>query len=770
MTSVAGHLVELDFPDAFRRWNACNPASLFTAPIFKDVSQKLEDVARNIRQEARTATHLYIWTDCDREGEAIGGEVAEVCRKTNPRIVVRRAHFSSVLPQEIHHAMQNPRDLDMRLVNAVEARTELDLRIGAALTRFQTLRLQSQFEAVKEKIISYGPCQFPTLGFVVDQFLRVESFVPESFWFIYLQHDQDGGSATFTWKRGRVFDQEAGLALYAQCVRMRSVRIDSVRARQKEKWRPLPLTTVELQKCCAKFLRIAPDAAMSIAEGLYNQGFISYPRTETDQFDNGMDLRGTVAKLVQQPTLGQYAQRLVDGGFKWPRMGRNNDKAHPPIHPVAAAPNLQGDARRVYEFVTRRFLACCSENAKGQATEVEASIAGERFSTAGLMITERNYLDIYPYDRWSESTVPLYRQGETFEPTILELRTGQTTAPRLLRFADLIEAMDKNGIGTDATHADHIKKIIDREYIFKGADDSLTPSTLGIGLKEGYDAIGLELSLCKPYLRREMERELRRICEGFKTRDDVVRESLALYRAVYMKTVSEVAHLENALSRCLQEQPRNDPGGVWTPMVEPEEICACPNADGGKWALRARANNAGWLIGCSCYPQCRRAIWLPDSVAGVSVSSDACPGCLRDPQGPAKMVDVRFKPGSVPPGVPSRYSGCVRGCDELLNELFEIRQSRGSTASGAATSDFSGNPSVSAGNDRMRLRAQSAQPAHIVDSIPPQQPHCNIQPAPSSNPAFAGHSSRSQQQPSANTGASLSNNPLCNCGTLSIQR
>ncbi|KAJ2635911.1 DNA topoisomerase 3-alpha [Coemansia sp. RSA 1286] len=777
MTSVAGHLVEMDFTDAYRRWNACNPVSLFTAPIFKDVGQKLEDVARNIQQEARSATHLYIWTDCDREGEAIGGEVAEVCRKTNPRLIVRRAHFSSVLPQEIHHAMQNTRELDMRLVNAVEARSELDLRIGAALSRFQTLRLQSQFDAVKDKIISYGPCQFPTLGFVVDQFLRVESFVPETFWFIYLQHDQEDGSATFTWKRGRVFDQETGLALYAQCVRMRTVHIDSVRARPKEKWRPLPLTTVELQKCCAKFLRIAPDTAMSIAEGLYNQGFISYPRTETDQFDNGMNLRDTVAKLVQQPGLGEYAQRLVNGGFKWPRHGRNNDKAHPPIHPVAAAPSLQGDPRRVYEFVTRRFLACCSENAKGQATEVAASIAGEHFSTAGLMITERNYLDIYPYDRWSESTVPLYRQGQTFEPTIFELRTGQTSAPRLLRFADLIEAMDKNGIGTDATHADHIKKIIDREYIFKGADDSLTPSTLGIGLKEGYDAIGLELSLCKPYLRREMERELKRICEGSKTRDDVVRESVELYKAVYTKTVSEVASLENALSRCLQEQPKNDPGGVWTPTVEPEEVCACPNADGGKWTLRTRQNNAGWFIGCTCYPQCRRSVWLPDSVASISVGSGMCVECSGDANGPAKLVDIRFRPGSVPPGVPSQYSGCVRGCDELLNELFELRQSR-SSVSGAANG-ASSISNISAGNDRMRSRPSSAQSAHFIGSDQPPQQRSNIQPAPLSNNARTGYSGNTgysgfsgqpnRLQPS-HTDTPLSNHPLCNCGTLSIQR
>ncbi|KAJ2726409.1 DNA topoisomerase [Coemansia sp. Benny D115] len=550
MTSVMGHISESNFSSSLRRWTSCNPATLFSAPVERAVNEKLLDVARNLKQEARTATHLYIWTDCDREGEAIGSEVAEVCKQANPRIIVKRAHFSSVLPQEIHHAMQNPRELDQRLVDAVLAREELDLRVGAALTRFQTLRLQSQFSAVQDRVISYGPCQFPTLGFVVDQFLRVEQFVPEPFWHIYLHHVKDEDAATFTWARRRLFDRASALALYAQCVQARVARVDSVRARSKEKWKPLPLTTVELQKCCARYLRMSPDKAMSVAEQLYNKGMLSYPRTETDQFDRNMDLRGIVTRLSAQPgEVGAYAQRLAAGGFVWPRQGRNNDKAHPPIHPVAAAPALQGDEKRLYEFVLRRFLACCSNNARGQATEIDISMACERFSANGLMVTERNYLEIYPYERWAESTVPVYQTGDAFEPTVLELRSGTTTAPKLLKYHDLIDAMDKNGIGTDATHADHIKKIIEREYIFKAPDDTLTPSTLGIGLKEGYDAIGLELSLCKPHLRREMERELKAICDGTTTREAVLGKSVGLYHAVYTKVVSEVDRLESALSR-----------------------------------------------------------------------------------------------------------------------------------------------------------------------------------------------------------------------------
>ncbi|KAJ1942682.1 DNA topoisomerase 3-alpha [Kickxella alabastrina] len=403
-------------------------------------------------------------------------------------------------------------------------------------------------------------------------------------------------------------------------------------------------------------------------------------------------------------------------------------------------------------------------------------MGGELFSTSGLMITARNYLDIYPYERWSESTVPLYRAGELFGPSILEQRSGMTTAPKLLRYSDLIEAMDKNGIGTDATHADHIKKIIDREYIFKAADDSLAPSSLGVGLKEGYDAIGLELSLCKPHLRREMERDLRLISEGVKTKDGVLRESLDLYKAVYKKAVLEVEKLENALSRCMDELPFSSVNDAWRPQGEPEEVCRCPENDGGVWTLRALHNRPGWMVGCNCYPQCRYSVWLTDCVDAVSVGATNCSTCSHEPSGPAKLIDVSFKPGSVPPGVPSMYSGCVRGCDDLLNELFNVRPIQ--RASNVAASRQSTNSNVgqhSGAPNQNFSRPESTQSFHQQQPQPPPLPSRSF-PSPSAlsaQPAWVAQRPQSfQQAPVSSGGHSFPafDNPLCKCSTISVQR
>lgn len=244
-------------------------------------------------------------------------------------------------------------------------------------------------------------------------------------------------------------------------------------------------------------------------------------------------------------TWGQFATNLAtDGGFDTPRRGKKNDAAHPPIHPTKHAPNLTGDDQRVYDLITRRFLACCSKDARGMETKVDIDVAGEGFTAKGLVITERNYLDVYTYDKWKANLLPNFVLGEQFEPTSIELKPGRTTAPNLLSEADLVSLMDKNGIGTDATIAEHISKIIDREYVIKhrvGSVERLLPSNLGVGLVKGYDAIGFDRSLTKPYLRRLTEFRMAQVCDGSRTKAQMLEESLDEYRAVFIRTRREFA-------------------------------------------------------------------------------------------------------------------------------------------------------------------------------------------------------------------------------------
>ena len=475
MTSVAGHLLSHDFDGQYRSWRSCDPSALFDARIDTFVEESKQSISNNIEVRARYSQILYVWTDCDREGENIGTEIRDVAVKSNPRLrdagKTVRARFSNIERAHIINAAQHPVPLDEAQSNAVASRIELDLRIGASFTRNLTLSIQPMLQAnggQERQVISYGSCQFPTLGFVVERYFRVRNFVPETFWSIRVMHEKEGVKVNFTWARNHLFDRMVVVILFERCLQARTARVTKVQTKPTSKWKPLPLTTVELQKCGSRFLRMDSQRVMQVAEQLYQKGWISYPRTETDQFDRGMDLRALVQKQTQGGAWRQFAQRIMSGGFSSPRNGRNNDKAHPPIHPVNFVdPSvLTHEEQRVHEFVVRRFLACSSQDARGSKTDISIIYGAETFCTSGLTVLERNYLDVYPYDKWTSSQdLPHFHEGEVFEPTEARIHEGKTSPPGYLTEPELIALMDTNGIGTDATMAEHIAKIKERKYV-----------------------------------------------------------------------------------------------------------------------------------------------------------------------------------------------------------------------------------------------------------------------------------------------------------------
>lgn len=317
MTSVAGHLQSVDFESKYRSWHSCDPVALFEANIVSYVEDKKKDIAKNIEHHARYAKTLFIWTDCDREGEHIGTEIRAVAASVNNRLLqpgnVSRARFSNIERQHVIQAARNPIPLDERQANAVNARIELDLRIGSSFTRLQTLSLQAMVERSGSEVgvLSYGSCQFPTLGFIIDRYFQVQNFVPETFWSIRVLHVKDDVNVKFNWSRNHLFDRMFTVILYERCLAAKLAKVTKVQTKPTSKWKPLPLTTVELQKMGSRYLRLDSTQVMQAAETLYQKGFISYPRTETDQFDLGMNLRALVEKQTQSNTWGQFAQGSV---------------------------------------------------------------------------------------------------------------------------------------------------------------------------------------------------------------------------------------------------------------------------------------------------------------------------------------------------------------------------------------------------------------------------------------------------------------------------
>lgn len=258
--------------------------------------------------------------------------------------------------------------------------------------------------------------------------------------------------ASFSWKRGCLFDRLACLILYEMCLEDPVARVVNINARyvfasslanrenffspthllllgsDTSRSKPVPLATVELQKRASRFLHMASERTMAVAEELYQRGIISYPRTETQVFSDGFDLMGMVQEHANHAQWGGFATRLLNGEFEKPRAGQHDDKAHPPIHPTKCVDmeSLNEEQRKVYELVVRHFLACCSKDAKGFQTTVTIDVAGEEFTTTGLMILERNWYDVYRYEHWSGTNIPCFQEGQTFMPKAIDMTVWQS--------------------------------------------------------------------------------------------------------------------------------------------------------------------------------------------------------------------------------------------------------------------------------------------------------------------------------------------------------
>ncbi|GAA0138254.1 DNA metabolism protein [Lithospermum erythrorhizon] len=673
-TSVTGHLMELEFDDRYRKWYSCDPIELYHAPVLKSVPQDKLDIRRTLEEEARKSQWLILWLDCDREGENIAFEVVEVCAQANRNLNIWRARFSALIEREIHHSMQNLVRPNQLFADAVDVRQEIDLRIGASFTRFQTMLLRDAFvldfaSEDRNIILSYGPCQFPTLGFIVERYWEIQAHEPEEFWTINCTHNNNEGIATFNWMRGHLFDYTCATMLYEMCIQEPTATVTKVRQQEKLKYPPHPLSTIELEKRASRYFRMSSEITMKVAEDLYQAGFISYPRTETDGFSERTDLRSIVQEQEGHQLWGSYARRLLDPEanlWRHPVGGGHDDKAHPPIHPTkfsTGESSWSADHHKLYELVVRHFLACVSQPAVGAETTVEIDIAGELFSACGRVILAKNYLDVYRYESWGGSIIPTYDFGQQFVPATLTLDSGVTRPPPLLSEADLLGCMDKAGIGTDATMHDHIKKLLDRFYATKDSNTRFSPTNLGEALVMGYDEMGYEL--WKPYLRAMMESDMKEVSNGAKRKAEVLETCLQQMKACFSDARSNKEKLFEAMSIFFQRS--NRPSGSAQHMAG-EVVRRCGVCQNNDMVLRKKPDG-NFMVGCLGFPLCRSAFWLPGSLLEAVVTQTVCEICTP---GPIFKIQFKFRRVEIPPNFDADHLGCIGGCDDTLRQLVEI--------------------------------------------------------------------------------------------------
>jgi DNA topoisomerase IA len=270
---------------------------------------------------------------------------------------------------------------------------------------------------------------------------------------------------------------------------------------------------------------LSGSKTMAVAEDLYAEGFISYPRTETNAWV-GVDHRQVLGMLSKTPLAS-----LVNISDYSPRSGKRNDGAHPPIHPVA--PYTGSDLKaKVWEYVARRYLAnVVGRDAKLKKWSLDVDLNGVPMAAANRYFIDRGFYAIFPYFEPKDTLqIPQLRIGEALPILKVELEEKQTKPPPRLTEAELLKLLRKHGIGTDATRADYPHIIVERGYALKkGKAFYLT----GLGEKLMRLLEDADSRLATPETRRYVEELMAEIEQGKRSVDDALKESLSIYQDLY---------------------------------------------------------------------------------------------------------------------------------------------------------------------------------------------------------------------------------------------
>ena len=313
ITSVVGHIFGLSFENQ----RVQDIATLFDAPVKKIVestSQKL-CIVEHLQELASESQYLYLWLDCDREGENIGFEVISLAQDSINYDNVYRARFSSLTKSELNFAYDNPIKPDKYAALSVDARQELDLKIGVAFTRLMTRKYLDQakmkFRLKDQKCISYGPCQTPTLWFCAKRHREIQAFRKEKYFVFTLNVNLQGRNCIFKFIKDKVESLQEAQEIEHYVCNVSSATVTEVKQETKLSYKPKGLNTVTLLKACSKGLGMSPTAAMHAAEHLYTSGLISYPRTETTAYSPQFDLVSVLQEQSRNPNWGQSASYLL---------------------------------------------------------------------------------------------------------------------------------------------------------------------------------------------------------------------------------------------------------------------------------------------------------------------------------------------------------------------------------------------------------------------------------------------------------------------------
>jgi DNA topoisomerase I len=602
--------------------------------VYPDKAKRLKEIA----DAAKGADRLILATDPDREGEAISWHVQEVLRaKKALPATVDRVTFNAITKAAVTEAMAHPRALDDDLIDAYRARRALDYLVGFTLSPVLWRKLPGAKSA--------GRVQSVALRLIVDREREIEAFKPQEYWSVTARMEHAGTEflARLTRFDGQKIERltigDGATAERAKAaVETGRFTVAEVEVKPATRNPPPPFTTSSLQQEAARKLGFSASHTMRVAQGLYEDGLITYMRTDGVQMD-GSAIAAARAAIVKR----------YDGGYvpDKPRVyqtkAKNAQEAHEAIRPTefTRASAGSGDHARLYELIHKRALASQMASAQLERTAVDLvdGTGKHMLRATGQVVKFPGFLALYEEGRDDAGDdddsrlLPALRQGDVPAKHDVDAEQHFTQAPPRFSEASLVKRLEELGIGRPSTYASILQVLKDRAYV-KLEKNRFTPEESG--------------RLLTAFLERFFERYVSYdFTAGLEDELDDVSGGRAQWQAVleafwrdFKPRTAEVmeqkpSDVTAALDEFLGPWLFPDKGDGSNPRL-------CPKCGEGRLSLRG--GRFGSFVACSNYPDCKFTRRFGQGGDGADSNGDEVLGSDPDSGLEVTRKDGRFGP------------------------------------------------------------------------------------------------------------------------------
>ncbi len=434
------------------------------------------DMLANLRKEVKKAEKVYLATDPDREGEAISWHLYYALKLENKKVY--RITFNEITKTAVKESLKHPREIDMNLVDAQQARRCLDRMVG--------YKISPVLWAKVKRGLSAGRVQSVALRIICDREEEINAFIPEEYWTLDVNLAVEGEKKPLLAKYYGTTQEKKTIASKEELEEIKksldkaAYEVTSVKTGERVKKAPLPFTTSTLQQEASKVLNFSTQKTMRLAQQLYEGidikgsgtvGIITYLRTDSTRVSE--EAEASAKEFVTQ----KYGEAYAAGTEQERKNGQKIQDAHEAIRPtdISRIPleikeSLSRDQFRLYQLIWKRFVASRMASAVYETTSVKIDAAGQRFTVAASKIKFDGFMSVYTQDDDKEESNTLMK-GITTETklSLIDMEEKQhftQPAPHYTE-ASLVRAMEELGIGRPSTYAPTITTILTRRYIVK---------------------------------------------------------------------------------------------------------------------------------------------------------------------------------------------------------------------------------------------------------------------------------------------------------------